>query len=254
MNYIDSIGDAFKSPKWLPNLLLAAVCILIPIVGPIALMGWHIGALFGRRDHGDFVNYPEFDFGRLGTYIGRGVWPFLVSFVAGLIMVPVVWVVMFAFLASSGALVSGTQGGQHAELQGGLAMAGMIGMFLFITVFVIVFNMLLKPLTIAAAITQDFGAAFNFQFIKTFIARTWIELILSTLFTCIAAMVLMVAGAMVLCIGMYLSVGLITFMQWHLDRQLYDLHLARGGPPLLLSPKLNDAPPPLPVQEHSAQH
>lgn len=246
MNYIDSIGDAFKSPKWLPNLLLAAVCILIPVVGPIALMGWHIGALFGRRDHGDFVNYPEFDFAKLGTYLGRGVWPFLVNLVASLIMIPVMWVILFAFIASSGALASSVHGGQHAELHGGIATASLVGMMLSGVVFGLAFSLLLKPLTIAAAITQDFGAAFNFQFIKAFMARTWVEIILSTLFTCLAALVLMLAGALVLCLGMYVSVGLVTFMQWHLDRQLYDLHLARGGPSLPVNPKLSDSPPPLP--------
>lgn len=41
MNYNSSISDFFTSPKWLPNMLLGAVTILIPLVGPLAIGGWH---------------------------------------------------------------------------------------------------------------------------------------------------------------------------------------------------------------------
>jgi hypothetical protein len=33
------------------------------------------------------------------------------------------------------------------------------------------------------------------------------------------------------------------FANVHLDKQLYNLYISRGGPPVMLSPKLQDAPP-----------
>jgi hypothetical protein len=48
---------------------------------------------------------------------------------------------------------------------------------------------------------------------------------------------------LVFCVGIYFAIGLLMFSAYHLDRQVYDLYLARGGEPVPVSPKLRDAPP-----------
>ena len=79
MDYIASISDFFKSPKWMMNLLLGGVCVLIPIVGPIVVLGWLITGFWARRDE-NFETFPDFDFSHFGKYLERGLWPFLVTF------------------------------------------------------------------------------------------------------------------------------------------------------------------------------
>jgi hypothetical protein len=249
MNYSASITDFFKSPKWLTNLLLGGVCTLIPIVGPVALMGWHIGALYGRRDDNDFVGYPMFDLSNFGKYIERGVWPFLVQMVVSLVLVPVMWIVMAVPMFSMIAITASgqTEGGPPPEPSPVLLIGTVAIMLIGYAIGLAVFILLTKPLMLRAIITQDFGAAFNLGFIKRFIALTWKEQILATLFIMCAGMVLMMLGMLAFCVGVYFAIGLLMFSAYHLDRQIYDLYLARGGEPVPLSPKLSDSPPPVPV-------
>ena len=50
MNYTASVSDFFKSPKWMMNMLLAGVCVFIPLIGPVVIKGWLITGFWGRDD------------------------------------------------------------------------------------------------------------------------------------------------------------------------------------------------------------
>ena len=50
MNYAASIFDFFRSPKWMTNLLFGGLCVLIPVVGPLVLLGWLMSGFWGRHD------------------------------------------------------------------------------------------------------------------------------------------------------------------------------------------------------------
>lgn len=235
MNYFDSVSDFFKSPKWMMNLLLGGVCVLIPIVGPIVVLGWLITGFWARQDE-NFATFPDFDFSHFGKYLERGLWPFLVSLVVGLLMVPLMWVVMIPAM-----FVGGISAGHGRE-------AGCVGAFAFIVMMVfillLVFGMmlLLTPLKLRAALTQDFGKAFDLGFVKRFVALTWKEIVVSTLFVMGASILLACVGLIFFCVGAYFA-SVLTYFSWtHLHKQLYALYLSRGGEPIPLSPKLTDAP------------
>ena len=76
MNYTASVGDYFKSPKWMMNTLLGGVCVFIPLIGPIVIKGWLITGFWGRDDERP-ETFPDFDFNNFGKYLERGLWPFL---------------------------------------------------------------------------------------------------------------------------------------------------------------------------------
>lgn len=235
MNYIDSVSDFFKSPKWMMNLLLGGLCALIPIVGPIVLLGWLITGFWARQDQ-SFETFPAFDFSHFGKYLERGLWPFLVSLVVGLLMVPLVWVVMIPAM-----FVGGISAGHNRDL-GCLGAFVLILMILFILLLVFGMMMLLAPLKLRAALTQDFGKAFDLGFVKRFVALTWKEIMLSNLFVMFASILFACVGLIVFCIGVYFASALTYFCWTHLYKQLYLLYLSRGGEPIPLSPKLTDAP------------
>src|SRR5450432_1910735 len=110
MDYSASVSDFFKSPKWMMNLLLGGVCVLIPIVGQIVVLGWLITGFWARQDQ-NFETFPDFDFSHFGKYLERGLWPFLVAFVASMafsvVMVPLAWVLMVPTMLIGGGLSLG---------------------------------------------------------------------------------------------------------------------------------------------------
>lgn len=244
MNYLASIQDFFKSPKWVTNLLLAALCALIPLVGPLVVMGWLITGFWGRSED-RAETFPDFNFDNFGKYLERGLWPFLTSMVAGVIAAPVMVVGMFVSMA----IFAGAASGGSEEQAGILAILSAIVMFggMFVVMLAVMF--FISPVILRATLLQDFGPAFNMAFVKRFLGLVKVELGLSLLFMGAAGVAFMVVG-MVPCLGVLLilaAVPLVYYAWMHLQKQLYQLYLSRGGEAVPLSPKLTDTPPAVPA-------
>lgn len=236
MNYLNSISDFFKSPKWVTNLLLAGLCTFIPIVGSMVVLGW-LTTGFWCRPNATPETFPDFDFAHFGKWLERGLWPILVALAVSVGMYVVFAIPMILVMGLMGALVGAgaAQGPRGAGLLGELGTLIILGLEVFVMLVVFV---VLKPLMLRASLTQDFVKAFDLGFIRQFISLTWVELVLSALFTCVASWFLGLAGLLALCVGVLLVPGLIYFMMAHLDQQLYRLYISRGGEPIPLSPKL----------------
>jgi MFS family permease len=240
VNYTESVSDFFKSPKWMMNLLLGGVCVLIPIIGPIVVLGWLITGFWARQDE-RFETFPDFDFSHFGKYLERGLWPFLVTFVASMavsiVMVPLIWVLMIPMM-----LVGGLSSGHERNAAGCVGLFVMILMMLVWAIVFVLLLLVLTPLKIRASLTQDFAKSFDLKFIKQFVALTWKEIVLSSLFVMLASVVLCCLGLIAFCVGVYFASVVIYFCWTHLHKQLYALYLSRGGEPVPLSPKLSEAP------------
>lgn len=242
MNYAAALTDFFKSPKWMMNLLLGALCCMIPVVGPLVFMGWLITGFWGREDERP-ETFPDFDFNQFTKYLERGVWPFVVALVVSMVvMIPVfivVFVCMFGMVAA--------QGHGHENEPPVFMGVGLVLMFGIIMVVMLVMHLVMVPLMLRACRTQDFKASFSFAWAKDFIARMWLDVLLSMIILWLVSMVLGVIGYLMICIGMFAVMPLIYFAWFHLKWQLYKVYLGRGGQPVPLSPKLQEGTPP-PIQ------
>lgn len=241
MNYTASVSDFFRSPKWMMNLLLGGVCVLIPIVGPMVVLGWLITGFWARQDQ-NFETFPDFDFSHFGKYLERGLWPFLVAFVSGMavsiVMVPLAWLLMIPMMLAGGL----TSGSHEANAVGCFGLLALILMMLVWAVMIVALMLVLVPLKIRASLVQDFAKSFDFGFVKRFLALTWKEMVLSSLFVMATGLLFLCLGMVVFCIGVYFATVLTYFSWTHLHKQLYALYLSRGGEPVPMSPKLSDAP------------
>jgi hypothetical protein len=223
MDYMRMITYIFENPNWMMNILLAALCALIPVIGGIVLQGYRYEVVIGLLATGG-ARYPDFDFGRFVDYLMRGLWPFLVALVCSFAFLPFVCLIVIAMSM-----------GRAGEIIGLLVNLAML-------VFVPVFALLLIPMVFRAAMTLDFAQAFQIEWIKDFLKRVWVELILGILFLMVASMVLAPLGLLACCVGI-LAVGPILMLaQGHLLFQVYSLYLARGGTPIQIN--YGSQPPP----------
>lgn len=241
MKYQASIREFFLVPKWKNNLLLGALAMLIPAVGPIVLSGWLITCLWARGNNDDPAGHPPFDFQDFVKYLMRGLWPFLVAMVASLVMVPLMMVVMVPLMLASGAV-----GSHHSGAAEGVAVAMIALMVILQLVMTVGIQVLVVPLSIRATLTQDFAPAFNLGFLKSFLRRVWPELLMSMLFMLGVGLAMLVLTVITCYIGGLLASPVMLYAWHHLQKQLYQLYLSRGGEAVPASPKLNDLPPPLP--------
>jgi hypothetical protein len=89
------------------------------------------------------------------------------------------------------------------------------------------------PLYLRAGLRRDFGSAFSMAFLKDFLKRTWGPLLLSQIFLHVTGVVVVLAGFMLCIVGMYPAAALVMMATHHIDYQLYELYLQRGGEPIL---------------------
>ncbi len=220
MRYFRAYGFIFDSPQWLTTLLIGIVCMFVPVVGPMVFMGYLYDVIEALHRDPEQV-YPPFDFNRLLDYLVRGVWPFLVQLV---VMLPLMLLLM-VFVAIPIALAVCLTGEEpSAVVWICIAVAS-----LMVAAGIILIPLVTIPMSLRAGLAQDFGAGFSVAFVRDFIARVWLESILTQLFMLVTAPLLAVMGMAVFCIGQYPAQVWIICAGTHLHYQLYELYLQRGA-------------------------
>jgi hypothetical protein len=238
----------FTGPNWWKNVLILAVAMLVPILGPVVVIGYLCEMLAPRPvDDGSgrlldpprpATGYPDFEFPRLSAYLERGIWPFVTSLVAGLALLPMFFVVAIPVV------VAGVAGGGDVMIAVAVALSMALGVGL-----ILLATAAMVPLTLRAAMLMEFGATFSFAWARDFVRRTWVELALAWLFLMAVSIPLSVAGYLMCFVGLYPAMAVVTAAQWHLDFQLYHLYVSRGGAPLPVKPVCTVPPaaaPPIP--------
>jgi hypothetical protein len=235
MNYFESYQFIFRSPKWLTNLLIAALAQLVPIAGPMVLIGYNYDIIEALHLRGR-ETYPDFDFNRLGKYLLRGAWPFLVALVVGMAVMILPLILLFVtylgFVLSLTAMAPPPGGGPPPP---GSSTAPTIwgcllgASYLFLILVSIVSQIVLIPMTLRAGLMQDFAAGFSWAFVRDFMGRMWGKTILAELFLVLTSIPLGLLGLLLCFVGVYAVAAWIAFARAYLVFELYEEYLKRGG-------------------------
>jgi hypothetical protein len=220
MDYMRMITYVFENPNWLMNLLLAALCSLIPVIGGLVVQGYHYEAAIALISEGG-RRYPDFNFGRFGDYLMRGLWPFL----AGLLCMVGIAIVLMVLIFLPAGIVHAVAGEDAAG-----AVTGLMGFGVAIISPVIA--LFLQPMLFRAALTMEFGQAFQFDWVKDFVSKVWLEMLLGFLFLYVASMVLGMLGLLACCVGVLFVGPIVLLAHANLLFQVYSIYLSRGGTPV----------------------
>jgi hypothetical protein len=227
MQYVEAYQFVFQSPNWLANLLLVLVAAMIPMIGNIIVIGYFtfvVQSLHFRVN----LPYPDFDFNRFSDYLTRGIWPFLVTLVVSVVMVPLFLAMMFGIPLVLG-LIGSAAGPEAATI---LAIIGAVVAWVVIMVGSFILNLIITAMILRAAWSEDFMEGLNVTAAWDFAQKMWLEFILEQLFMMVTAPIIALCGLLLLCVGYFLAIGLILFAQFHFLAQLYTIYLARGGIPI----------------------
>jgi len=233
MRYFQAYRFLFESPKWMTNLMIGAVCLIVPIVGQMVFQGYFFDIMEDKLRSRKGKGYPDFNFDRLMPYLVRGAWPFLIQYVLQLPLQMVsggfALYIQFSVLSS---MRPATPGGPPRI--GDFPWALVLIFVGVVIVLGLVIGLITVPLSLRAGLGQDFAKAFNLSFFREFLGKMWVELILVELFLMVTAPFVIAAGLLLCCIGVLPAAALVTFAQYHLWYQLYELYLEKGGTPIPL--------------------
>ncbi|HZL89736.1 MAG TPA: hypothetical protein VFB96_15330 [Pirellulaceae bacterium] len=236
LKYLPAFRYVFDNPDWFVSVVLLSVCGFIPVLGHVAQWGFYyhiVEALHRRPD----APYPKFDFRRFGDYGMRGVWPYVLMMMVGMILYLVLYLPLQLSLQFG--LIFLLNNRQVALIVLGIVvpilMVGMLTVALGTAV-------LTAPMLLRAGLTQDIRLIFRFDWFKGYLRRVWVEETLASLFL-MAAFALTPLGCLVFGFGFIAAQVIVWIAASHLQWQIYEIYLERGGEPIPLHPLPAEEPP-----------
>lgn len=224
MQYMRSYQFIMDKANWFMNILMGVVCSFIPIIGSIVFDGYMFEMIESLHRDPEHKEYADFDFNRFTKYLSRGIWPFLVNFVLGMIIaLPLVIIGVIIMVV----LMAATKGAPAAFVAGELII---VLMALVASVLVAIVGW---PAMLYAGLSGEFNLSRMKAFVTDFLKRVKKELILSILFVFGTGLALSFVGMCALFVGIYFVAIAINMAMHHLLFQLYELYLERGGQPIL---------------------
>lgn len=237
LTYLSAFRYVFENPDWFSSMVFGTIFSFLPVLGPVALWGYSyeiIEALHRRPN----VPYPKFEFKRLGEYCMRGVWPYILALTVETILgilFQVVYQVVF-----QGGLMLWMSNQQAAAIVTAIVAPILVGGGVILAVGVAVGT---GPFLIRAGLTQDFRQVFHLAWIKGYWKRVWPEQILAYLFIMAATTILRPLGCLLFGVGFFAAYFVLWIAASHLQWQIYEIYLERGGEPIPLHPLPAEAPP-----------
>lgn len=200
------------------NLMYGTVCTLIPVIGPIILLGYRAEVAESLEKDPDLEDYPNFDFNRFMPYLTRGLWPFLAELV-----VMVVALILMTLAAAVGVLVW--------QASGDWRMGVLVGAVLLIPVTIFT-TLLMWPMELYTQLSGSFEIGATFRFTFRFLGRVWGQALIAAIVFGFLSMLLSFAGMLACYIGLYPAVVIQSLAQQHYVVQLYRQYLDEGGEPI----------------------
>jgi len=229
LQYLEGFRFFYRDANFGNNLLIGSVFFLIPIVGPIVMMGFMCEVIQRLiRRHPQPI--PKLQFGDFGDYLGRGVVPFVVNFVATIPLVILIYAMIFIVILITAGIARSV--GEAPAL-----LVGIVGGLVGYMAIVFPASVLLFSVMTFAEISEDFGTAFNFGRVMAYAKRNWKQIIISMLVLIPVTFGLMLGGMIACFIGLYPAIVIMQFIFVHLRWQIYENDLASGGQPIPMKPE-----------------
>lgn len=219
MEYGKAFGFVQRNPKWLNAVGIGCLCQLVPIAGPLVWEGYQYRVT--QDLHHGRTDYPDFDTNRLSEYLRRGLWPFVVVFLVSMVF----GVLVGGAYAVVAILAAVTQSGVLAGV--GLLVLGLLAFFGSFAVGVFV-----QPMMLYAGLRQSFDWQGSWQFTRDFHKKVGGQNLAAVAVLMMVGVPAGFLGLMLCCVGIYPVGAWLSFAQHHMQYQLYELYLQRGGAPV----------------------
>ena len=225
-----SVGEAFRlffdDANTVQNLLMATLFSIIPIVGPIALMGWYAEIQHRViRQHPQVV--PRLDFSDFGEFLGKGIYGFVGSLAIGLPFAILIQVFMF-FVMGAAFAVSDV----GDEPSAGIFVVMLLTMAAAYAFMLVAMNAVMTR----ADLTLDFGKTFQMGELFGYMRRTLGLTLGWTLVFGLISIPIMILGMLAFFVGIFPASIVLNGAMAHLRAQIYEIDLSRGGSVMPIAP------------------
>lgn len=225
MDYRGGLKAMYNNPSWLTQTSMIGLCFLIPVVGPIAVMGYAFeSAAYLHKTNRE--GFPDFDFGRFGPYLARGLGPFLISLTFLLVTGPLWFVENIVYFAVMSLVVS--MDIPYLPLAFSL---GLQGLFFLVNTIVYVFQ---TALMIRGGLSGEMSESFRFSFCGEFAKRAGMDAFFAQVYLGFLTTILVIFALVpfwTLWLTILPAIGIYFLSYSWLCCQLYRSYLTEKGEP-----------------------
>lgn len=214
MEFGRAFSYAFEDSEWIKKVGIAALVFLIPLVGPIILMGWSL-EIIRRVILDDPLPLP--DWSNFGGFVGKGFKALVVVLAYAL---PVILVVICGQAITFG---SAAALGENSDAAGTVALVAGICMGCFALIFGILAGLLIPPALGNLATTEEVGAAFRFGEVFGLLRSAIGPYLISIIIISLVSPILASIGSLVCGIGALAAVAYTQVITSHLYGQAYKI-------------------------------
>jgi hypothetical protein len=221
---VTAIKFLFQDPDWKSTIVIASVYSLIPVLGQIALVGWH-AEIMQRLARRHPRPIPKLDFSDLMHYFGRGISPFVVAL---LMTIPLS--VIVTVLATGGILGATALAATTNEPALMILVLVVVGLVTFVASAAM--SVLFLAAQTRADLTEDIGAAISPGAILAYARKIWVPALVASLLYALLAIPVMLLGYAACVVGAYPALAIISTGSVSLRWQIYCRYLSLGGEPI----------------------
>jgi len=221
MEFGRAFSYAFEDSEWLKKVGIAAVVVLIPIVGGIVLMGWALELM--RRVIADDPT-PLPDWSDFGGFLSKGFKAFVVTLAYALPVILVVICGQVVTLGSTAAL-----GDSNPDAASTVALVASICMGCFALIFGILAGLLIPPALGNLASTGELGAAFRFGEVFGLLRSAIGPYLISIIIIAVISPLLASLGSLVCGVGALAAAAYLQVVTSHLYGQAYKVAKANAA-------------------------
>lgn len=214
MDFGRALSFVFEDPDWLKKGGIAALVFLIPVIGPILLMGWGL-EITRRVITADPVPLPAWD--DFGATLTKGLRALLVSVVYSL---PAILVLLIMQVVSI-VLAAAVSNNDSSNTAGGFVALFVFCLTCFVVILFILAGLIIPAATGNVAAKGELGAGFRLKEVFALFRAAPGAYILVILVIALANIVLAPVGALACGIGVLITTAFTTALGSHLTGQAH---------------------------------
>jgi hypothetical protein len=215
MEFGRAFSYVFADPDWLKKVGIAALVILIPLIGPIIVMGWGL-EITRRVINLDPQPLPDWD--DFGGFVSKGFQAFVVSLAYAL---PIILIVICGQVITAGSAAALSD--SNSDAVGGIVTVVSLCLMCLAIVLGIATSLIMPAAIGNLAATGQLGSAFRFNDVFGLVRAALGPYLLSILCVFGAVIVLSPLGSLVCGIGALATSAYITALSSHLYGQAYNV-------------------------------
>lgn len=205
---------AFEDPDWIKKVGIAALVFLIPLIGPIILLGWGL-EITRRVINNDPTPLPGWD--NFSEFVSKGFQAFVVSFAYAL---PII---LLAVCGQGLTIAVAATAGNSSNSDAAAGIISVVGicMACFIFLFAIAAGFLIPAAHGNLAATGELGSAFRFNEVIGLVRAAPGPYVMVILGVFLANLILSPLGTLICGIGLLFTVAYTSALSGHLTGQAY---------------------------------